>query len=121
MSAHRSWRATPDSVSRTSRVVRWTSRVASSASSRATLRLTLDLGIPSARPAFEKLLREATLANTRRSLRSSIQELSHHGNNASTSREIPPRKQGGHPLLASVAALKHLRFSEPAWREEGTP
>jgi hypothetical protein len=84
MFTQRSLSSMPPSVGTTSRVVRCNRRVPSSASSRATLRLTLDLGAPSDRDAAEKLRSVATLSKTRRSLRSMTETLSHHWNNAST-------------------------------------
>src|ERR1700761_3077590 len=58
------------SVSASLRVVRWTSRTPSRSSSCASLRLTVDLGRPSASAAPVKLLVSATLVKTTMSLRS---------------------------------------------------
>ena len=100
ISAHRSCRSRPGSVSATSRVVRCSSRAPSPVSSRATPRLTLDLGNPSARAAAEKLRSAATLSNTRRSLRSSTLRLSHRGNRASSrDRRRRHRLRGRMPYL----------------------
>ena len=70
MRAQRSWYAAPSSVSATSREVRWSSRAPTRASSLAILRLTVDVGTPSARAALTKLPSLATRAKRTISLRS---------------------------------------------------